>query len=236
MARPEKLNSNAVNKKKVSVGVVAGTPIDTMLGLRLLNAHGIDAVGSPMSDSPQEQTYLQAMSTHDLTQKLITEIHNLAEQGVVAIVIYCNSLSGAVDLARVKEEVCLPVFSPIDSYSECAHKHTDVVIATANGQSVAHLEKVFLQHNREIKITGLSLLKVVEDIESGLSAASIIEKHRLALIIQILFNAGSEVIVLGCTHFDYLYDEMTQIFGVDRVFLPATKVVSELKNALGEYR
>lgn len=226
------MKNSVLKRKEEVVGVIAGTPVDTVFGLSLLKKHGIKAIGYPMSDSPQEQTCVQVLSRDELTKKLIVEIQNLVQQGVGAIVIYCNSLSGAVDLTYVRQKSCLPVFSPIDSYVKLSRQYVDLAVFAANGQSGAHIEKMLLKGNGEARITGLNLLKVVEDIEKELPADKIVYKHGLNSIILAFFQAGVEILILGCTHFDYLYDELVLLLGADKVFLPANIIVAELNSWL----
>ena len=53
---------------KMIVGTIAGTPIDTQMGVDFLRQHGITAIGIPSAQTPEEQTNLQVLNADRLTE------------------------------------------------------------------------------------------------------------------------------------------------------------------------
>lgn len=106
------LTQNAIEKSSMTIGVVAGTPTDTRFGLDFLAARQLRGIGLSLSASPQAQTQLQALERGALTQQLIGAIEQLHQAGAEAAMIYCNSLSGAVDMEAVKATSPIEVVSP----------------------------------------------------------------------------------------------------------------------------
>ena len=46
----------------MTIAVIAGTPVDTQMGVELLNGKGVEALGFPISRTPEEQTAFQVGS------------------------------------------------------------------------------------------------------------------------------------------------------------------------------
>ena len=46
----------------MTIAVIAGTPVDTQMGVELLNGKGVEALGFPVSRTPEEQTAFQVGS------------------------------------------------------------------------------------------------------------------------------------------------------------------------------
>lgn len=53
-----------------TIGVIAGTPVDTQMGISLLQSAGLAANGVAISKTPAEQTLLQVFDPGLLTQKV----------------------------------------------------------------------------------------------------------------------------------------------------------------------
>lgn len=196
------------SKTPLVVGVIAGTPIDTRFGVHYLEQRQIEALGHSISASPQEQTELQALNRDALTDKTIAAILGLAASGANAIMIYCNSLSGAVDLARVRAAVDLPVVTPLDVYRSLVGKYRKFGLLAANCQSCAHIERLLLELDPRAKVIGVGNLQIVEDIERGYTPEAILRDHALVDIGSGLRKSGVEILILGCTHFNYFYEAL----------------------------
>jgi glutamate racemase len=187
-----------------NIGIIAATDVDTRFGVEFVEQHGFIGVGKAISKNPQEQTELQALKKSELTARVIHEITLFSHQ-VDAAIIYCNSLSGAIDLPLVKNSVKIPIITPLDVYRDIAPHHHIVGLLAANCQSLANIEKVMLKYNPHVKVIGFANLQLVEDIEKGISAEDILAEHELGDVCNNLHHRGAEVIILGCTHFTHIY-------------------------------
>ena len=89
----------------MKLGVMAGTPVDTQMGVDYVIAKGYDAIGFACSRDAAEQNEMQILHKEELLQIAINGCLDMVKQGAEGIYVYCNSLSGAIDMDRLKKEV-----------------------------------------------------------------------------------------------------------------------------------
>jgi glutamate racemase len=220
-------NNFLKKKKKLNVGVIAATPVDTQFGVGFLEKKGIIAKGISLSHSPQQQTELQALNSRKLTYKVIDAIAKLKEKGANSIMIYCNSLSGAINLGQIRSYVNVPVVTPLDVYSNIANSKNNFGLIAANCQSTANIERVILSRNKNAKVFGVANLALVEEVENNEDPNSILEKHSLSKISSHLKDSGAEILLLGCTHFTYFSEEYKKCSSLP-IFEPSEEMVKLL--------
>ncbi|WP_097025477.1 aspartate/glutamate racemase family protein [Clostridium peptidivorans] len=192
----------------IKVGVVAGTPVDTQMGVNFLISKGINALGYPVSSCSQEQSKLQILSPLELTNNIREIIKKIKHESIDTIIIYCNSLSAAVDMDKLSKEEDVKIITPLTVYKKIASKYKNIGVLTANNQSSAGIEKVVQSINSDCNVIGIGVLPVVMDIEKGISAEKIIEKFALRNVMEFYNSIKVDVVILGCTHFPYLYNEL----------------------------
>ncbi|MBB3062634.1 aspartate/glutamate racemase family protein [Microbulbifer rhizosphaerae] len=224
--------SNAIENSGMTIGVVAGTAIDTRFGLEFLAARDLRGIGLSLSASPQAQTQLQALGRNALTQQLIQAIARLHEAGAQAVMIYCNSLSGAVDMAAVVANSPVEVVSPLEVYAELTRRYRNFGLLAANCQSCANIEREILARNSTAKVIGIGNLQIVEDIEDGVTPEMIVQQHALDDLAAALVKSGVQILILGCTHFDYFYRELLAHCDGIRLFLPSERMLELLRERL----
>ncbi|WP_193165606.1 aspartate/glutamate racemase family protein [Microbulbifer hainanensis] len=217
--------TNAIESSAMTIGVVAGTATDTRFGLDFLAARDIRGIGQSLSASPQAQTQLQALGRDALTAQLIGAIAELHAAGAQAAMIYCNSLSGAVDMAAVKAAAPIDVISPLEVYAELTNRYRNFGLLAANCQSCANIEREILARNSTAKVIGIGNLQIVEDIEDGVAPALIVQQHALDELASALVKSGVQILILGCTHFDYFYRELLEYCDGIRLFLPSERML-----------
>ncbi|MBS1266323.1 MAG: Glutamate racemase [Candidatus Woesearchaeota archaeon] len=222
------LMKNSVAKKGQTIGVVAATGVDTKFGIDLLENKNIPAVGVSISNTPQEQTRLQALNKKELTKIVINSIRLSESKGIDKIMIYCNSLSGAIDLEKVISCSKADIATPIDVYEKIATKHKNFGLLAANGQSIGNIEKRILEKNKNAFIIGYCNIKIVYDVEKGISPKKIIDKHSLGKICNFFAKSGAEIVILGCTHFPYFYDALDSNTCA-KLFDPSEKMIQILE-------
>jgi len=222
-----RLMQNAVEHSRLVVGVIAGTPIDTKFGVNFLLEKQIKAFGLSISETPQEQTELQALNRDALTHKVEQVIEQLKLSGVNAIMIYCNSLSGAIDLEAIRAHIDLPLICPLDVYRELIGKYRKFGLLAANCQSCANIERLIIENDPRAKVIGVGNLQIVEDIEKGYAPRAIIRDHALVEIATSLRMSGVEILILACTHFHYFYQEFKGSVCLE-IFEPSEQMVQRL--------
>ena len=82
--------------------VMAGTPVDTQMGMDCLAAQGVEGVFCSISKDPVEQTAFQISSEREKAA-VVTALFREAQaaHGCEQAFIYCNSLSGSVDFDAI---------------------------------------------------------------------------------------------------------------------------------------
>ena len=90
--------------------VMAGTPVDTQMGMDCLNTQGLSGVFCPISEDPNQQTAFQISSTEEKIDTVVSLLCAAQrEHGCEKAFIYCNSLSGALDFQFVAREPGLKI-------------------------------------------------------------------------------------------------------------------------------
>lgn len=169
----------------------------------------------------------------------VTNITNfLLENNCKAIVIACNSAT-ANALKEVLEKVDnkVPVIDVINPVAEkvAFELHNNVgVIATKATVSTGLYKKTIRKHNKFIKVDELATPLLVPAIEEGFKNHPITH----AIIYNYLSNnklKNIETLILGCTHYPLLIDEIKQFYGNRvRVIDSPNIVANELKQILGK--
>ncbi|MDR1272228.1 MAG: aspartate/glutamate racemase family protein [Clostridiales Family XIII bacterium] len=204
---------------KVKIAVLAGTPTDTAIGVELVNGYGYEALGAPTSQSGPEQDELQKKDPAKLLQVTLGLIREKADEGAEAALIYCNSLSVAVDVDELKKQAPIPVVTPLDAHAEIAKKYRHVGVLAATAKSVAGLEMVYYDigmddENFDNRFQGCSALPLVMGIERHEPPLGLIEGRGVLGLCEGMIGYGAECIVLGCTHFPYIAKELAEHISV----------------------
>jgi glutamate racemase len=192
----------------VKIGVIAGTPVDTQMGVDFLISKGINARGYCVSSCPKEQSEFQILSPFELADKIRKIIRKIKSESIDTIIIYFNSLSAAVDMDKLSIEEDIRIITPLSIYKKIAYNFKNIGVLTANNKSSAGIEKVIQSINSDCNVIGIGILPLVIDIEKGLSAKKIVEKFSLRNVMEFYNSIKVDVVILGCTHFPYLYNEL----------------------------
>jgi glutamate racemase len=195
------------------IGIIAGTYIDTKFGVNYYKQFA-NVSSYPISKNPQEQTKLQALNKIQLTNKVQKAIEKLSNKGVNQIIIYCNSLSGAISLDQLRQINNVKIITPLDIYVEISVKYNTFGLLAANCQSTANIEKIILNKNKNAVVLGVANLKIVNDIEKGISVNELLNKYNIVEQCNILSNSGAELIILGCTHFSIFYPHLKSLVNI----------------------
>lgn len=190
------------------IAVIAGTPIDTLMGAEFLKSKGLETEEFPVSENPVEQTKFQSMpqETKELEMKKI--IKTIKSKGIEKILVYCNSLSSAVDMEKLSKEEEIVIVTPMDAYKRIAVNYDSVGVFAANNQGLAGIERTIVEKNKNCNVIGIGILPVVLDVEAKKEAKNIIADNHLDLAVEFFEENKVEAIILGCTHFPYFEKEL----------------------------
>ena len=156
----------------------------------------------------------------------LDNIDTIKKEGINKVLVYCNSLSSAVDFDYLSKEKEIKIITPFDVYKKEATNYKSIAVISANAVATSNIERVMLNYNKDLHIVSVANLQLVWSIENGLSAKKIIEKHKLKELCDWFKDNGSEALLLGCTHFPYLYTELQKVSKI--LILDPTKKMIDL--------
>lgn len=131
--------------------VMAGTPVDTRMGMDCLLSHGLNGLFCPVSENPNQQTAFQ-ISPMEKKAAAVTALLRTGACGAMGCgkaFIYCNSLSGSVDFGPIARETGLKIVTPLDVYRQLAPRYHSLAVIAANAQGTAGIERTLLSANPE---------------------------------------------------------------------------------------
>ncbi|BDR66012.1 Asp/Glu/hydantoin racemase [Clostridium tetani] len=211
----------------MNIALIAGTPFDTQMGMNFLKTQGYDSRAYPISKTPDEQSKLQILYPDRLREMVIEKIKEIKREKIKNIYIHCNSLSGAVDMDKLKEEYEINIITPLQIYREMANQFDTIGVLAANNQSTFGIERTIQEVNPKAYVIGIGILPLVNAIEKSLPVKDIVEDFALEKTIEFFIKNNCEAIILGCTHFPYLYKELQAKSSV-KIIDPAMEMIKKL--------
>ena len=190
--------------------VLAGTPVDTRMGVEYLARRGVRGAAFPLAGDPWEQTAFQHARAEEKQAKVRRVLEEAKAQGCGKAFVYCNSLSGAVDFAALAAESGMRIVTPLDVYRLLAPRYRMLGVIAANAQGLSGIEKVLLEANPSLELLGACALPAVVSVEAGLPPEELVEEHHLAKLAEWFSGCGVEALVLGCTHFPYFKEVLAK--------------------------
>ena len=192
------------------IAVLAGTPVDTQMGATILAAADLRAMAFPLSEGPRQQTAFQISSPEEKADRVRAVLREAMAQGCQQALVYCNSLSSAVDFPPLAEELGLRVVTPLDVYRILAPRYRRLGLMAANAQGLAGIERSLLSANPALDLLSLGILPAVLSIEAGEAPDALVERHHLAEAANWFRRCGMEALILGCTHFPYFKEALAR--------------------------
>ena len=219
--------------EKIKVAVIAGTAVDTQMGVDFLkaNAPRYEPISCPVSESLQQQMLFEILPAEQKERNL-GEIINLAKRvGAKALFVYCNALSASVDFDKLSLIYDIKAVTPLSIYSEIAEKYSRIGVLAANNQTLAGIELTAMLCNPNIEVIGASLLPVINQIEQKVAAKKIVGDRNLPQLMSFFEGCGVQAVILGCTHLPWLKDELqahTTLSLIDPAMFMLRKLTVEL--------
>lgn len=194
------------------IAVMAGTPIDSQLGEELLKKYGYsDILKVPISKNPIEQTTFQALDNKKREEKIVEIINELKIKKCDAIFVYCNSLSSVVDFDKLAIEEEIRIVTPMQMYRNLGLEYKYLAVMAANSHGLTGVENNLYVLNPHLRVLGLSMLELVKVIEDEKNPREIVEDFNFETLFNYFEKTEVEAVVLGCTHFPYIKNELEKI-------------------------
>ena len=211
------------------IAVLAGTPVDTHMGVACLAKAGLTGLAFPLASDPRRQTAFQLSSQEEKTAAVRAVLEKARGHGCGKVFVYCNSLSGAVDFGPLAKETAMTIVTPLDIYRELAPKYRRLGLIAANAQGLAGIERTLFAANPSLDLLGACMLPVVLAIEAGQPPEELVEHHHLLELAEWFRRCGMEALVLGCTHFPYFKEALA-----NRASLPLIDPAEEMVRKIME--
>lgn len=217
----------------MKVGVFAGTKVDTQMGVDLLESRGFETLGYPLAENPVEQTKLQYFSKSELENLVEEKALDAISKGAEKIFIYCNSLSSAIDYWEIEKNIGVEIITPLETYKNLPKDLKNVAILAANGISAFKLDQIITRSSPDINTISYGNLSIVQSIEEKTEPKEIVRLLNLKGLIEYLEGIEDErykvdSIILGCTHFPYLKEEIEKLTNL-KIIDPAEDMINKLK-------
>lgn len=209
------------------IAVLAGTPVDTRMGVDVLFAAGVTGAPFPLSANPREQTAFQISSPAEKHRTALAILDKAQAQGCRKAFVYCNSLSASVDFDALARETGMQIVTPLHVYRDLAPRYHALAFIAANAQGLAGIERVLLDANPALDTLSAGALPVVLSIEAGLPPEELVQHHHLAELCSWFAHCGMEALLLGCTHFPYFKEALAR-----RTSLPLIDPAAEMLKLL----
>ena len=195
----------------MKIAVIAGTPVDTRMGVELLLERGGEAMGFPVSRTPEQQTALQVSPQPVKDAAVGAVLDEIKARGMERVLLYCNSLSASVDAHALAEARGLKIWTPMDVYGEIAGRYRRVGTLAANCQGAAGVERTMVNASPDITVLGVGNLDLVRGIEAGRDPLELLEACGVPELLRYFRACGAEAVVLGCTHFPYFREALRRL-------------------------
>ena len=146
------------------IAVLAGTPVDTQMGVDCLAKAGLAGLAFPMAQDPRQQTAFQISSREEKSAAVGAVLSKARSRGCQKAFVYCNSLSGAVDFSPMAVETGMTIVTPLDVYRDLAPRYRRLGLIAANAQGLAGIERTLFAANPALDLLGACMLPVVLSI------------------------------------------------------------------------
>ena len=227
----------------IKTAVIAGTPVDTQMGVEYIERKtreagsepGFMPLYCPAALDCDDQVKFQ-YSDNDEKRAIMDNIFNQAIQdGASDFFIYCNSLSGSFDFdsyavrKSIEAGKDIRIYTPLQVYRRLGGEYGRVGVMAANNLSAHAIEEALMAANPDIYMIGTGNMAIVRAIEDDLSPEEIIDKCGIAQLLKYFETCGAEALVLGCTHFPYIKEEIEKLTD-----LPIVDPADEMFEALSK--
>ena len=205
------------------IAVLAGTPVDTRMGVDCLTGRGLSGLSFPLSKDPREQTAFQYAAPAEKQRHVREILEDAGSRGCRRAFVYCNSLAGAVDFPSLAAETGMRIVTPLDVYRQLAPRYRSLAVIAANAQGLSGIERVLLEANPALELRGVGVLPVVESVEAGLPPEELVARHRLTELAGWFSACGAEALLLGCTHYGLIAPAISAFLGEDVKLVSASR-------------
>ena len=172
----------------------------------------------------------------EIRARSVAAVAALVDRGVKAVVVACNTASGAA-LELLREEFPIPILG-LEPAVKPAAQGTRVgrvgVMATAGTLASERFKRLVDTFARGVDVYAVACPGLVELVEAGQTEGKP-AVDALSELLAPLRDAGVDTVVLGCTHYPFLRAAVAEVMGPDvRLIDSGRAVANHLQRVLGE--
>ncbi|HEX6925255.1 MAG TPA: glutamate racemase [Longimicrobiaceae bacterium] len=157
----------------------------------------------------------------------VAVVGELIDRGAKAVVVACNTASGAA-LETLREEYSVPIVG-LEPAVKPAAANSRVgrigVLATAATLQTARFHRLVQTYGQNVEIFQRASPELVELVEAGEISGESVERL-LDRTLAPLREAGIDKLVLGCTHYPFLRDAIQDVMGAEVEVLDSGEAVA----------
>ena len=169
-----------------------------------------------------------------IAARSLTLCKHLSTQGCDAIVIACNTAT-AEAIAQIRAELSIPIIGVEPGIKPAAMQSQNGIVgvlateATLKSDKFNALLATLPNHCRFIKQSGAGLVPLIEAGKAdSQETLDLLSKH-----LEPILDAGSDTLVLGCTHYPFLKKSIRKLLGATITLIDTSDaVVRQLKRQL----
>ena len=159
----------------------------------------------------------------------------LLDKGVKVVVIACNTATSAAIDALRQEYKGIPIIGiepALKPAVEVSRGKSIIIMATPMTLSENKFSNLMEQYNKEVNIISLPCAGLVELIENGIIEGDQIERYLKGKLKEFM-KIDVASIVLGCTHYPFIKNELSKIVGEKTIIIDGSiGTVNQLKRQL----
>jgi glutamate racemase len=205
---------------------------------------GLSVVRALQSSAPAESLLYFADTAYfpygprpaaEVRKRSFAIVARLLQSDVKMVVVACNTASAAA-LADLREAFPVPFVGmvpgvkPATALSRSGRVTILATEGTLDGELYSRVVTEFGSNVRVSSVVGEGLADLVERGLAGTEEA----RRRLAEVLETEIAAGSDTVVLGCTHYHFLSDDITALYPGVRVIDTSEAVARRALQVLAE--
>lgn len=150
----------------------------------------------------------------EIRTRSIAVVGELIDRGAKAIVVACNTASGAA-LEALRATFPLPIVGVEPAVKPAAMRSRNGrigVLATAATLQTERFHRLVRTYGREVQVFERASPELVDLVETGEVAGPEVEQF-LARTLAPMASAEVDTVVLGCTHYPFLREAIARVMG-----------------------
>ena len=174
-------------------------------------------------------------SVNEVKELTFNAVDFLLSKGVKVVVIACNTATSAAidDLREKYKDIPIIGIEPaLKPAVEISRGKSIIIMATPMTLAEKKFSKLMEQYKKEVNMISLPCAGLVELIENGITEGEEIQNYLIDKLKEFI-HLDVASIVLGCTHYPFIKDELIKIVGEKTVIIDGSVgTVNQLKRQL----